>query len=124
MRLVAARYGLNYQHLSRQFQRSDFDRFDIIVILDPKNREELMFLKPEGKHLNKIHLLRDFDPTGDQQSQVPDPVHGDEAGLEEVYWINDGSILGLLKELESGALRSLALKRCPADFCFYKRQIL
>lgn len=108
MRLVAARHGLNYQHLSRQFQSSDFDRFDIIVILDPKNREKLMFLKPEGKHLNKIHLLRDLNPTGDQQSQVPDPVHEDEAGLEEVYWINEGFILGLLKELESGALRSLA----------------
>ena len=100
MRLIAARHGLNYTHTARQFKRSDFSNFDLILIMEPKNREELVYLRPDAQNLKKIHLIREFDPLGGVREPVPDPVHGDASSFEEVYQIIERSCRGLLIQLE------------------------
>ena len=50
------------------------------------------------------HLLREFDPDGDEDSPVPDPYYGGIDGFEEVYRIVERSCNGLLASLEDGDL--------------------
>ncbi|RPI87111.1 MAG: low molecular weight phosphotyrosine protein phosphatase [Chloroflexi bacterium] len=104
---VAARYGCSYNHVARQFQHGDFDDYDLILAMDPDNRNNLrrMARTPEDK--SKIHLLREFDPNGGPNLPVPDPYYGGIDGFDEVYKVVDRSTEGLLRALENGKLKQV-----------------
>ena len=104
MRQVAARHGLRYDRSASQFQKRDFDRFDMIVAMDTQNRSDLMrmALTPENK--KKIFLLREFDPLAGADVSVPDPYYGGIDGFEEVYQVIERSCRELLIALEDGHL--------------------
>lgn len=104
MRKVAARHGFQYDHRARQFQRSDFDRFDWIIAMDRQNRADLRRLARSPEDEAKIRLLREFDPLGSPDAPVPDPYYGGIDGFEEVYAIVERSCRGLLDALESGEI--------------------
>lgn len=105
MRRVAKRHGLDYDGRARQYRPADFDRFDLIVVMDMENRANLMRLARSQEHREKIHLLREFDPFGGQQVSVPDPYYGGREGFEEVYQIIERSCRELLTTLEKGDLK-------------------
>ena len=48
MRRVAASYGLKYDGRARQFQTSDFDKFDLIIAMDRENYKDLLRLAKEN----------------------------------------------------------------------------
>ncbi len=97
---VAARHGLEYDGRSRQFQRSDFDRFDLIVAMDTENRLDLLSLASSPQQVAKIHLLREYDPLGGTNFSVPDPYYGRADVFEEVYQVIERSVQGLLSALK------------------------
>ena len=103
MHLTTARHGLNYTINARQFKKSEFSKFDLIVIMESKNRDELIYMRSDPLALKKIHLIREFDPLGGPKSGVRDPVHGDASSFEEVYQIIDRSCRGLIIQLEKRA---------------------
>lgn len=100
MRRVAAAHGLEYDGKSRQITRGDFDRFDLFLVMDGENYSAMMSLARSEEDQNKIHILREFDPLGDDRSAVPDPYYGGIQGFEEVYQIVERSVTGLLDVLE------------------------
>jgi protein-tyrosine phosphatase len=104
MRRVAARHGLIYDGRARQFQRNDFERFDLILAMDLENRADLLRLARTPKEQAKIHTLREFDPYGGPKAAVPDPYYGGIDGFEEVYGVVERSVQGLLEALEKGIL--------------------
>lgn len=104
MRRVASRHGLQYNGRARQFHRTDFDRFDLIIAMDSTNRQDLMRLAPDEGARSKIHLLREYDPQGGPSAPVPDPYYGGIDGFEEVYSIIERSCKGLLRKLQEGRL--------------------
>ena len=66
---------------ARQFNVSDFDRFDKIYAMDKNNFKNILALAKNETHKNKLHLfLRDGD-------EVPDPYYGTEADFESVFWL-------------------------------------
>ena len=89
--------GLQYSHLGRQVQLSDFDEFDWIIPMDRNNQLDLINLRSKGKA--KLELMRNFDP-GHEQSDVPDPYYGGEQGFQNVFDILDRSTARLLDYLE------------------------
>ncbi len=97
---VAAQYGLRYNGRARQFLRSDFNRYDLILAMDTENRDELMYLALYPEHREKVRMLREFDPKGDANASVPDPWYGGAEGFEEVYQVVERSVRGLLDALE------------------------
>ena len=99
MRQVAARHGFRYDGRARQFQRSDFDHFDLIIAMDAQNRADLRRLARSPEDEAKIHTLREFDPHGGPTAPVPDPYYGGIDGFEEVYTIVERSCRGLLDAL-------------------------
>lgn len=102
---VAARRGIAVAGCARQFRPADFDRFDLIIVMDSSNREELTRLTPNETARAKVHLLREFDPQGGPRAAVPDPYYGGINGFEEVYQVVERSVRGLLRTLEEQRAR-------------------
>lgn len=45
---------------ARQFQKSDFENFDLILAMDQENYQDILYLDPRGKYKQKVHLICDF----------------------------------------------------------------
>lgn len=106
MRQVARRRGLIYDGRARQFERRDFERFDLIMAMDAENLANLRRLVSGPGDSGKLHLLREFDPQSDPAApgDVPDPYYDGIEGFERVYDIVERSCRGLLGALERGEL--------------------
>ncbi len=104
MRQTAAKHGVHYTHVARQFQRADFRNFDWILVMDHDNYAALLAWHPSPEEKAKIRYLRAFDPEGGPTADVPDPYYGGLEGFERVYQVIARSVHGLLDALESGAL--------------------
>jgi protein-tyrosine phosphatase len=99
---VAAQHGLHYSGRARTFKSNDFDRFDLILAMDRENLDDLISISRMPSDRDKIHLLREFDPTAGEMSAVPDPYYGGIDGFIETYQVIERSCRGLLKALEEG----------------------
>lgn len=103
MRRVAARHGVAYdEHRARLFRKADLQAFDLILVMDRDNWARIMSiasLHPEYRA--KIRLLREFDPEGGPQAEVPDPYYDGVEDFERVYEIIERSVAGLLDALET-----------------------
>lgn len=100
MRRVAAAHGLQYDGRSRQIKSADLDYFDLFVVMDNENQAALKSLAWTEEQEQKIRMLREFDPLGDESLGVPDPYYEGFQGFEEVFQIVERSVKGLLKALE------------------------
>ena len=74
---------------TRQVERADFNRFDLIVAMDRSNLANLKRMAPADCKA-EIRLM-----LGDQE--VPDPYYDD--GFEGVYDLLEGAMQGLLADL-------------------------
>jgi len=104
MRRVAASHGLIYDGEARRFTKRDLDYFDLIIVMDKENIFDLEYLISTDEHRDKIHLLREFDPSAEEGAIVPDPYYSGIHGFEETYRIIERSTRGLLETLEMDKL--------------------
>lgn len=63
---------------SRQFKKSDFDKFDYIFVMDKENLANVLKLARDDKDRSKVSLL-----LGDKE--VEDPYHDNDKGFEIVF---------------------------------------
>ena len=82
MRRVARDRGLEYSGRARQFHRGDLDDFDLIIAMDRANLAWLQSLAKDQGKLDRIRLMREFDPQAGQDLDVPDPYYGGPEGFE------------------------------------------
>ncbi len=100
MRQTAKKRGFNYTGRAKQFRRSDFDDYDLIIAMDKSNRAILETWAPTGEDLDKIRMMREFDPEGNAGQDVPDPYYGGIDGFDVTYEIVERSCRGFLEALE------------------------
>lgn len=89
-RKAAAEYGIEINHLARQFSIKDFDEFDYIFAMDHYNYEDILRIAKKPEHKKKVKLFREFDPDISSENfipDVPDPYYGDYSGFQEVQKI-------------------------------------
>jgi protein-tyrosine phosphatase len=97
---VALKHGVVLNHKARQFQRSDFDSFDLILAMDQINKADLLsFSNLKAEHGAKVKLLREWDPKAGGDLDVPDPYYGGASGFEVVYQMIERSTKKLLETL-------------------------
>jgi protein-tyrosine phosphatase len=102
MRQVARERGLEYTGRARQFRREEIDHFDLILAMDKNNYRIIKGWAKTPEDEAKIRLMREFDPRGGEDLDVPDPYYGGIEGFMTTFDIIKGSCAGLLSELESG----------------------
>lgn len=82
--------GVYMSHAARQLSENDLERFDMILAMDESNYQNILRLSNARLHLNKIKMMREFDPLG--SGDVPDPYFGGDDGFQEVFEMLDRSI--------------------------------
>jgi protein-tyrosine phosphatase len=96
---AALRRGVDLSNLrARQVAREDFERCDLILVMDEENLTALRAIAPV-QYRDRIRLLMDYAPDAASR-HVPDPYYGGLRGFEEV--------LDLLEEASEGLLAALS----------------
>ncbi|MDO4728571.1 MAG: low molecular weight protein-tyrosine-phosphatase [Bacteroidota bacterium] len=73
---------------ARQIQKSDFQYFDYIYVMDKSNYADVLALAPNQEVANKVNMiLNEVQPHSDKD--VPDPYYGGKDGFEKVYKMLD-----------------------------------
>jgi protein-tyrosine phosphatase len=98
-RAVARKHGVDLQCRARQVREEDFREFDLIVAMDRENLARLEALRDRAGAPAEIRLLREFDPEGDGDLEVPDPYYGGPEGFDRVYEMVHRSCAALLESL-------------------------
>ena len=94
----AAKRGLELTSISRKITHQDLEEFDYVVGMDPDNVRNIKRLDPSGKYTDRIHLMVDFCKKT-QESEVPDPYYGGDAGFERVLDILEDACEGFLEHV-------------------------
>lgn len=92
-------YGINISNLkARQFTVDDFDRFDVIYVMDEQNLKDAKKLAVHPEHHEKLQLLMDTLYPG-KSVNVPDPRFGGNEGFHEVYQMLETAMAKIVDHL-------------------------
>lgn len=92
--------GLPLYHRGRQFIKDDFKSFDLILVMDRSNLENVLSLSRTAADRKKVAFIRDYeDESALRGKDVPDPYYGGEKGFQEVFDILDRCTKNLLESL-------------------------
>ncbi len=96
MAAAAARRGIELKGQARQFHKSDFEEFDLILAMDRENYRDILSLDPVGKYRDKVRLMCDF-ASHHKEREVPDPYYGGPEGFNKVIDLLLDACDGLLQ---------------------------
>jgi protein-tyrosine phosphatase len=96
MRAAAAGRGYLLGSTARRIERTDFDRFQLIVTMDEDNFREVSALH-SGAGARVVRLC-DYCEQRDE-TEVPDPYYGGAAGFEQVLDILEDACSNLLRQV-------------------------
>jgi protein-tyrosine phosphatase len=102
MAAAAMRRGIQLVGRARQFRKSDFEEFDLILAMDQANYQDILSLDPQGKYWHKVKLMCDFCSTHKDQ-EVPDPYYGGSDGFDYVIDLLLDACGGLLEQVKGFA---------------------
>ncbi|MDA0940024.1 MAG: low molecular weight phosphotyrosine protein phosphatase [Bacteroidetes bacterium] len=93
------RHGIDIsKQVSRQIARKDFDDFDLILVMDESNLQDVTALAGDREDwVDKIHLFLEED-------NVPDPYYGGADGFAHVYELVDEAAADWVRRWKSGVL--------------------
>ena len=98
MAAAAARRGIRLKGQARQFQKSDFEEFDLILAMDKENYRDILSLDRGGKYRDKVRLMCDF-ASHHSEREVPDPYYGGSEGFNIVIDLLLDACEGLLQHV-------------------------
>jgi protein-tyrosine phosphatase len=82
---------------------SDFDDYDLLLVMDRDNHAELLRQAPDDEARAKVRFFREFDPESKARGdlEVPDPYYGADRGFDEVLDLVEAASRGLVADLSS-----------------------
>ncbi len=101
MSTAAKHRGILLESRARQFDRSDFENFDLVVVMDQSNYDSCKAVALKREHLEKLTLMSEFTPSF-KQKDIPDPYYGEEDGFELVLDMVTEGCENILKKLNNG----------------------
>lgn len=93
---VGAKRGCDMSMKARQLQSSDFEEFDLIVVMDHDNLRNVR--RWPGAIPGKVRLAKSFDPEAFDDT-VPDPYYGNVRDFEDVADMLESACAGILDEI-------------------------
>jgi tRNA U34 2-thiouridine synthase MnmA/TrmU len=97
MRKCGAEHGYNFNSHARQFQKSDFGRFETIVVMDNENYRAITSMASCQADKDKVVRMADFLTHHREYPTVPDPYLGEKPG--DVIEMETGKRIGTHKGL-------------------------
>lgn len=83
---------------SRPITADDLDTFDLVLVMDRENLENVRSLDRSGERHGKIRLFMEYG-TRHGVTEVPDPYYGGQPGFEHVADLVEDASKGLLRSL-------------------------
>lgn len=83
---------------ARQFEVSDFNRFDRIFVMDKMNYDNVIALAATNEEMEKVDLFLNMSHPG-QNLVVPDPYFGGDEGFQQVHEMLEQAVDAFLAEL-------------------------
>ena len=102
MRKCGAEHGYRFDSHARQFQKSDFKRFDLIVVMDNENYRAITSMASSQADKDKVIRIADFLTKHREYTTVPDPYYGDYSDFELVIKLLEDTCQGLLDSIMDG----------------------
>jgi protein-tyrosine phosphatase len=99
MRDHGRRHGYTFDSRARQFTRSDFARFDLIVTMDESNRRGVMAMANSQEERDKVVNMADYLTLHHGQATVPDPYYGGDSDFELVIELLEDACQGLYNSI-------------------------
>lgn len=99
MRTAGSAAGLDIDGSARQFEPADFDRYDLIVVMDRSNLRDVLAQAPDERAAGRVRLFRSFDADADDL-EVPDPYYGGPDGFRNVIAMVRRAAAGLVDQIE------------------------
>lgn len=99
MRRAASQRGYELTHRARRIREEDFGRFDMIVVMDDMNYENVHRLAPSREDARKIFRMREFFRRHPGWDHVPDPYYEGADGFELVLDMLEDGCEGILAYL-------------------------
>ncbi|NAW49730.1 low molecular weight phosphotyrosine protein phosphatase, partial [Salmonella sp. gx-f5] len=84
---------------ARQFQKSDFARFETIVVMDNENYHAITSMASSESDRKKVVRMADFLTHHREYTTVPDPYYGDSRDFELVITLLEDACQGLLDSI-------------------------
>ncbi len=103
MRRAASRRGYDLTHRARQVRPSDLDAFDLVLVMDQYNHNDVRDLTGPAPRRARVQLFCEYC-TSHNHTEVPDPYYGGEAGFEEVLDLMEDGCAELVRHLKDGSL--------------------
>jgi len=101
MRDAARRRGYVLTHRARRIVEDDFERFDMIVVMDDMNYETVHRLAPSRDAAQKIFRMAEFCSRYPERSYVPDPYYEGHEGFELVLDMLEDGCEGIINYVEN-----------------------
>lgn len=95
MRYAAANRGYKLSHKARQINFDDFEKYDMIVVMDDANYDAVYRMAPDPEAAEKVYTLSEFFQEADFD-HVPDPYYEGTDGFEHVLDLLEDGAQGLL----------------------------
>lgn len=99
MRSHGEKRGYDFCSRSRKFLRSDFEKFDYIIVMDENNYANVKSLTIKPKQAEKVHLMTEFAQQYAHHDHIPDPYYGGSSGFELVLDLLEDACNGLLQNI-------------------------
>jgi len=104
------RVGLDIRGRARKVNVADFDRFDVIVVMDRSNLRDANSLAPSLEARAKVRLFRTYDSES-EQDEIADPYGRSDQVFDETMTVIRSSARGLIDSLVSvGVQNSVTLE--------------
>lgn len=99
MRKCGAEHGYRFDSHARQFQKSDFERFDTIAVMDNDNYRAVTSMASSQADRDKVVRMADFLASHREHTTIPDPYYGGYSDFELVVTLLEDACQGLLASL-------------------------
>ena len=96
MRERGALRGYRFDSRARQIRQSDFDDFDLLLVMDSDNYRIVTAKAPTEEARQKVRMLTDYLPEGSKATVVPDPYYGDLSDFDYALDLIEEACDGLL----------------------------
>ncbi|MDZ8087121.1 MAG: low molecular weight protein-tyrosine-phosphatase [Nostoc sp. DedQUE12b] len=100
---AVTKLGIKLRGRARQFQKSDFQDFDLILAMDRENYENILTLDRTKQYQHKVRLMCEFC-SRHTLKEVPDPYYGGQEGFNQVIDLLIDACEGLLTKVKSEEL--------------------
>lgn len=100
MRKCGAEHGYRFDSHARQFQKSDFQHFDLIVVMDNENYRAITSMASSQADKDKVVRIADYLTHHREYTMVPDPYYGDYSDFELVIELLEDACQGLLDSIK------------------------